>query len=57
MLALKVDRSKMVDFNQQAETLAEAMQRSLIIEGISQAKAREMTIEKTVEVCRNAARS
>lgn len=57
MLALRVDRNKMVDFTQQAEQLADALQRSLIIEGISQAKAREMTIEKTVEVCRNAARS
>lgn len=57
MLALRVDRSKIVDFTQQAETLSEALQRSLIIEGISQAKAREMTIEKAVEVCRNAARS
>lgn len=57
MLALRVDRSKMVEFTQQAETLSEALQRSLIIEGISQAKAREMTIEKAVEVCRNAAKS
>lgn len=57
MLALRVDRSKMVDFTQQAELLSEALQRSLIVEGISQAKAREMTIEKAVEVCRNASRS
>lgn len=57
MLALKIDRSKMVEFTQQAEELSEALQRSLIIEGISQAKAREMTIEKAVEVCRNAAKS
>lgn len=57
MLALRVDRSKMSDFTEQAEKLSEALQRSLIIEGISQAKAREMTIEKAVDVCRNAARS
>lgn len=57
LLALKPDRSKLVEFTEQAEKLAEALQRSLIIEGMSQAKAREMSIEKTVEVCRGAARS
>lgn len=57
LLALKPDKAKLTDFTEQAEKLAEALQRSLIIEGISQAKAREMTIDKTVEVCRTAARS
>lgn len=57
LLALRPDRAKMTDFSEQAEKLAEALQRSLIIEGISQAKAREMTVERTVEVCRSAARS
>lgn len=57
LLALRPDRSKLVEFTEQAEKLADALQRSLIIEGISQAKAREMSIEKTVEVCRGAARS
>lgn len=54
LLALRVDKSKLVEFTEQ---LADALRRSLIIEGISQAKASEMCIEKTVEVCRNAARS
>lgn len=57
MLALRPDRSKMVEFTKQAEELAEALQRSLVIEGISQEKAREMTVEKAVELCRGAARS
>lgn len=57
LLALKPDKAKMTDFSEQAEKLAEALQRSLIIEGISRDKAREMTIDKTVEVCRSAARS
>lgn len=57
LLALKPDRAKMSEFTEQAESLADALQRSLIIEGITQAKAREMTIERTVELCRNATRS
>lgn len=56
-LALKADKSKLTKFSVQAQELAEALQRSLIIEGIPQNKAREMTIEWTVELCRNAARS
>lgn len=32
--------------------MAEALQRSLIIEGIPQSKAEEMAIEKTVDICR-----
>lgn len=57
LLALRADKSKLAEFTEQAEKLADALRRSLIIEGISQAKASEMCIEKTVEVCRNAARS
>lgn len=57
LLALSSDRAKLTDFTEQAEMLADALQRSLIIEGITQSKAREMTIEKTVELCRNSTRS
>lgn len=57
LLALKSDRAKIMEFTEQAEKLADALQRSLIVEGIPQAKAREMSIEKTVEVCRGVARS
>lgn len=57
ILALRLDRSKLNEFSQNAEELAEAFQRSLIIEGIPHNKAREMSIEKTIELCRNAAKS
>lgn len=57
MLALRLDRSKMTEFSTQADQLSEALERSLIIEGISQDKAREMTVEKSVELCRNLSRS
>lgn len=57
MLALKIDRTKVQDYTQQAEELAEALERTLIVEGISQAKAKSMTIDKTVEMCRQSARS
>lgn len=57
LLALKMDRNKLTDFSEQARELAEALQRSLIIEGIPQNKAKEMTIDKTIELCRNASRA
>lgn len=57
MLALKYNKNQSQDFAAQTEKLAEALQRSLIIEGISQNKAKEMVVERTVEVCRQNARS
>lgn len=57
LLALRPDRAKLTEFTEQAEKLADALQRSLVIEGITQEKAREMTIERTVELCRNSSRS
>lgn len=52
MMALKLDQAKSTEFTKQAEKLAESLQRSLIVEGISQEKAKSMAIEKTVEMCR-----
>lgn len=40
------------DFLEQAERLTEAFQRALVIEGHTLDKAKEMTVEKTVELCR-----
>lgn len=57
MLSLKFDNSKTVDYAKQAEELAEALQRSLIVEGIPQAKAKSMAVERTVEMCRQSSRS
>ena len=50
--ALQVRNNNYSDFSKQAEELAEALERSLIIEGISKNKAQEMAIEQTVTVCR-----
>lgn len=55
MMALKLDTAKATDFATEAEKLAESLQRSLIVEGISQEKAKSMTVDKTVEMCRQTA--
>lgn len=57
IMALRIDKGNLSKFNEQAEKLSEALRRSLIIEGISKKKAEEMTITKTVELCRKTARS
>lgn len=58
MIALQVNKGDFSKFNEQAEKLAEAYRRSLIIEGMTKAKSQELTISKTaVELCRKTARS
>lgn len=57
MMALRADRVSMQDFTKQAEDLADAFKRSLVVEGISQSKAKEMAIEKTIEMCRTSAKT
>lgn len=57
MSALRLEKGNFSKFSEQAEKLAEALRRTLIVEGISKAKAQEMTINKTVEICRKTARS
>lgn len=57
MLAMKLGKLSPPDFSKQAEELAEALQRSLIVEGIGREKAKEMAIEKTVEMCRQSAKT
>lgn len=57
MLSLRFTKNKASDFSAEAEKLADALQRSLIVEGIGQAKAKEMAIERTVEMCRQSAKS
>lgn len=57
MLSLKLTKSDFSKFADEAEKLAEAFRRSSIVEGISKAKAQEMTIDKTVKLCRETARS
>lgn len=55
--ALRFNTGKPQEFTQQAEELAEALQRTLILEGVGQEKARKMTVERTVDLCRQSARS
>lgn len=57
LLGLRCSQGKMQEFSEQAEQLAEALQRTLIIEGISQEKAKEMTIDRTIDLCRQSART
>lgn len=57
MLALKADKTNFSDYAKRAETLAESFKRSLILEGIPSDKANEMTIKKTVELCRSNTKS
>lgn len=51
-LGLRLNRTASHEFLKQAEALCEAMQRALIVKKIPRDKAREMTIEKTIELCR-----
>lgn len=57
MLALKNDKISTQEFSKAAEELADAFTRTLIVEGIPQDKANEMSIEKTVDMCRATTRS
>lgn len=57
MQALRTSRKSLQEFSKEAEELAEALQRSLIVEGIPQNKAQQMSIERTVEMCRTSART
>jgi hypothetical protein len=55
--ALKLDNTSYQDFSKEAENLADSYRRALIAEGIPNIKSNEMATEKTVEMCRNVARS
>lgn len=57
MLALHANKNNLTDYAKEAEQLAEALERTLVIEGTTQQKAREMATEKTVEMCRQNART
>lgn len=56
MLSLRYNKNSASTFTAEAEKLADALQRTLIVEGISQTKAREMAVERTVEMCRQSAK-
>lgn len=57
ILALRADRGNLTKFSERAEELAEQFRRSLCTEGFSKDKAKELAIEKTVEMCRKSSRS
>ena len=50
--SLQVKDGDYQDFAKQAEDLADALERSLVIEGMTKEKAHEMAVEQTVSVCR-----
>lgn len=53
MLSLKLTQTNQEDFAAKTENLADALRRTLIIEGMTATKATELSIEKTIELCRN----
>lgn len=55
--ALRQSRHSAEDFSKKVETLADSFRRSLISEGFPEVKANEMTVEKTVSLCRDIAQS
>lgn len=57
ILSLRLNPNNQSDFAEKAETLAESFRRSLVIEGISNEKAIEMSIERTIDLCRANART
>lgn len=57
MLSLRLNITNHQDFATKAEELAESLRRSLVVEGMSHTKANEITIDKTIELCRSNARS
>lgn len=52
MLGLKFNLNNSDEFSEKAESLADALRRTLIIEGMTPNKANEIVIDKTVELCR-----
>lgn len=57
LTALRVNKGNFTKFSEEAEKLTDAFRRSLISEGFAKAKADEMTIKKTKELCRRIARN
>lgn len=55
--ALRADKVSAHEFAKKAEELADSFKRSLIVEGIPDVKAKEMAIERTIEVCRASAKT
>lgn len=52
LMALRADKANLTDFAKRAEQLSESFQRSLVLEGTSRVKAIELTIDKTIDLCK-----
>lgn len=52
MMAVRADRNNFADYTKKTEELAEKLKRALVLEGIPNEKANEMTVDKTIELCR-----
>jgi hypothetical protein len=52
---LALNEKRLDDFQNKAEKLAEQLKRALILEGVSEPKAKEMTIKSTIQLCRKKA--
>lgn len=57
MLALRADKTNLTKFAERAEELAELYRNSLKDEGHTPEKAKQMSVEKTIELCRKNTRS
>lgn len=55
--ALSIKNNNYTEFSKNVEDLADALQRTLVLEGITKTKAQEMAIEQTIKICRKNARS
>lgn len=57
LLALKADKTSVQNFQEKGEELAEKLRLAYISDGIPATVAKEMVIDKTVEMCRSSAKS
>lgn len=57
MNSLRLDKLDAPEYASKAEELAKALQRALVIEGITLPKAKEMTIDRTIEMCKLSTRN
>lgn len=52
MVALRLKKGNYTDFTKEANELADAYRRALVLEGITKTKADQLTIKKMIEICR-----
>lgn len=57
LAAVRFDNMKLTTFSDEVEAIADKLTNALIVEGVSNAKALEMTVDKVVATCRMSARN